>query len=333
MKDTMKNLAIRFKDGGGKQKNPEPPDTEVDDVETPDAEEDETEEELSKLFGDDEDDDDEEEEETDEEELEEPDEEEPEETDEGEEEETEPRYKKVPTEKGDQKKKEQKTFTEDEVNSIVQDRLARKDRQFREQYGQVSNKLSQLEQLTGMDADGIITHVKQAQVKSRADEWGISEEEANRILESEQKAQVMEKELGQQKQQNEQTQRMVQYDRDKQKSLSNPLVKKYEKEIDEFSQNGAALNFEPAMKYVLGQAMLEGKVDLEKDMEQKVLAERKRKKKGKTKPESGGSGGGAESYDTLSKQEKQLARNLGLSVKEYQVSKKRLDKQKKVRGN
>ncbi len=327
MKDLMESLAIRFSNGGGKTKNPEPPDAQVDDVDEPDVEED-REEELSRLFGDEEDDEDDEEDETDEDET---DEDETDEEEEETEEQQKPKYQQVPKqEEGDQKTqpKEQKTFSEEEVNKIVQDRLARKDRQFREQYNQLNNKLGQLEQLTGMDTDGIITHVKQAQVKARADDWGISEDEANRILENEQKANVMEKELGQQKQQNEQTQRMVQYDRDKQRHLSNPLVKQYESKIDEFAQNGSSLNFEPAMKYVLGQAMLEGSIDYEKDAEQKVLA--KNKRKGKTKPEKGGSGGGSESYNTLSKTEKVLAKNLGLSFKEFANEKQK--EHKKARG-
>ncbi len=327
-------LGILYANGGGKTEQPEPPDTEVDDVDAPEEDID-YEDEISKIFGNEEDDDEgDEEEESDESdeddesgEDEESDEEEEDEEPEKEEEPSkEPRYKQTP------KEKPGKTFTEEDVNRIVQDRLARKERQFQEQYKQVSDKLGQLESITGMDADKIITHVQQAQVKARADEWGISEEEANRILENEQKNQVMEQRLKTMEEENQQTKNMAQYDRDKQKFMSNPMVKQYESQIDAFAKNGAALNFEPAMKYVLGEAILEGKIDVNKDLEQKVLASRK--KKGKTKPEVPGSGGGAETQSsTLTKEEKQLARNLGLPLKEYAASKKRLEKQKKARGN
>jgi len=326
----FKELGILYAGGGANApKNQEPPDTEVDDVEAPEEEID-YEEEVSKLFGNEDEDDEDDEKETDEDE--ETEEETDDESEEDEEDEEPEEEEKVPKYKQPPKEKPSKTFTEEDVNRIVQDRLARKEKQFQEQYRQVSDKLGQLENITGMDADKIITHVQQAQVKARADEWGISEEEANRILENEQKANVMEKRVKTMEQKDQQREQMVQYDRDKQKFMSNPMVKQYEEQIDAFSKNGAALNFEPAMKYVLGEAIYEGKIDVNKDLEQKVMASRK--KKGKTKPEVPGSGGGAETQSsTLSKEEKELARNLGLSLKEYAASKKRLDKQKKARGN
>ncbi len=314
MKDIMQMLGICFAGGGGGEpQKEEAPNVEVDNVDIPDSEDDEDEElDLSHLF-------------EDEEETEEEDEEETEET---EEEETEETEEEKPVEEPEERK-----FTQAEVDRMIKDRLARKDRQYREEYGKVNQKLTQLEQLTGMNVDAITTHIRQAQVKARSDEWGISEDEAHKILENEQKAQIMEQKLRAQEQQNEQTQRIVQYDRDKQKLISKyPQAKQYENEIDEFAQNGAALGFEPAMKYVLGQAILEGKIDVEKDVEQKVLASTQRK--AKIKPEKAGSGGGAEgTTEALTKQEKQLARNLGLSTKEYLASKKKLEKQKKARGN
>jgi len=321
----MEKLGILFAGGGGDPKNQEPPDAEVDNPDVDDPKEDDLD--LSKIF--------EENEEADDEDDDEIDTGEEEETDEDEEPEEEPEDKqtKQPPKQQESEKKPEKTFTQEEVNRMIQDRLNRQRKQFEQSYTQVNSKLAELERLTGMDVDSIATNIRQAQVKARADDWGISEDEARNILENEQKAQKMEHQLRQQQQQNEQTQRMVNYDRDKQKLMSKyPQIKGYEQEIDAFAQNGAALNFEPAMKYVLGQAILEGKIDVEKDVEQKVLANTK--KKGKTKPEKAGSGGGADSsIDALSKQEKILARNLGLSYKDFLASKKQLEKQKKVKGS
>lgn len=314
MKDLMEKLGILFANGGGK-KAPEPPDTEEDDFTQPDEDAGEEEEDdYSRLF-----DEDELEDEEDDDELELPDDdEEEEETEEADEEES-------------SESDEKKLFTQAELEAILKDRLARKDRSFRQEYGVLNQKLTGLERLTGMNIDQIETHIKQAQVKSKADDWGITEEEATRILEAEQKAVVMEQQYESMRRENQQTQRMIKYDRDKAQHMSNPLVKQYMQEIDTFAQHGAALDFEPAMNFIVGKATLDGKLDIKKDIEQKTISNIR--KKSKAKPERGGTGGGADAATgSLSREEKELAINLGLSTKEYLNSKKSLESERKLKG-
>ena len=299
--------------GGGGDPKPKKdlPDTEEDDFEIPDNEEDLD---LTGLFDPDDEDED----------IDLDEEDNPDEADEAEEEDEEEEEEAPPEDEASGK-----TFTQDELEEILKERLARKDRQFQEQYKTLDEKLNRLEQLTGMNLEEIETNIRHAQVRARADEKGITEDEARNWLENEQKATVMEKKLNLMERQNETTQRQVQYDRDKSQFISDPRIKPFEKEIDQFSQNGLALPFEPAMMYVLGKAVYEKRVDIEKDVEQKTLSKIKKKSKG---PEGGGSsGGGADDsvLGGLSREEKILAHKLGVSPKEFLDSKKKLEHQKK----
>jgi len=239
-----------------------------------------------------------------------------------------------------EEEKEEKTtkveFTpeqQEKINQIVQERLMR-DRQRRgeQQHQELVEKVQALEQATGMSIDGIIDHVYRSQVKQKAEEMGITEEEAREIIENQQRVYQTEQRLAQLEEQLRRAeenqliqQRMNQYIQDRAKHINDPLVKKYIKEIDEFAGNGAALDFEPAMAYILGQKLKSGELleEIRKGTEQKTLANVKKRSKASPEP---GSQGGVSSLGSLTRQEKLLAAQLGISEKEWLEEKNKIKK-------
>ena len=200
----------------------------------------------------------------------------------------------------------QRLFTQADVDRIVQERLAR-DRKIRQ--------LRELEQLAGMDLEGILAHVKENQVKAIAEEKGISEEDARHIVENQERLRRLEEEMQAERAYREHLARTMAYQQAKMRYMNNPLVKKYEAEIDAFSQHGLLVDFEPAMNYIIGQHALMG--DLLKDVkattQQQVLAEIA--KRGKVAPEA--QANAAPQAISLTPEQKRYARALGVSEKEY----------------
>lgn len=210
------------------------------------------------------------------------------------------------------------TFTQDDVNRIVQERLAR-DRK--------SQLVRELEELAGMDIEGIVNYARQNRIRAKAEEMGISEEEAQRIIENEEKAKIMEEQMKELQAQQQATIKAIKYGQDKLKYINNPLVKKYEKEIDDFAQGGLMLEFEPAMNYILGQKLLNGELleQMKEGIEKKTLANvTKRSKIAVEKTQTGG-----QSSEYLSPTERRIAAMLGVSPKEYLEEKQKIQKTNK----
>jgi len=202
---------------------------------------------------------------------------------------------------------EAKTFTEEDVNRIIQERLAR-DRK--------SQAVRELEQITGMGIDDIIAYTRNNKIEARAEELGISTDEARAMLEKEERLAKIEQELAEERRQREFITKTIAYNQAKAKYANNPLIKKYEKEIDAFSGNGMIADFEVAMNYILGQKVIDGEIlnDIKAAAEQKTLANVA--KRSKVAPEKGGQGG-VSLASSLTKQEKLIAAALGISPKEY----------------
>jgi len=211
-----------------------------------------------------------------------------------------------------------KMLSEDEVNRIIQSRLAR-DRKTQE--------VAEIESLTGMTLEQVKQTVLKNIVDAKAEELGISEEEAKAIVAKDHKIAGLEAERKIEKEQQAEYQaamQQVKYLQDKQSYMSKPklarILKDCAAEIDEFTKNGSILSFEDGMKYVLGNKLATGELlqKVQAGSEQKAKANLQRQ--GKATPQGKVSSSKSDTL-ALTKLEKQIAANLGVSEKEYAAEK------------
>lgn len=216
-----------------------------------------------------------------------------------------------------------------EVNRIIPERLAR-DRKTQE--------VTKLEHLTGMSLEQVTQTVIDNMVNQKAEELGISEEEARTIVTEKLENAGMKAERATEKQQQAEintAMQQVNYLRDKTGFMAKPklarILKNYEAEIDQFTQNGKVLTFEDGMKYVLGTKLATGELlnKVQAGAEQKAV--RSMDKKRKAAPQSKSAGAKSETV-SLTKEERQIAANLGISAKEYAAEKLRESNSKKRRS-
>lgn len=218
----------------------------------------------------------------------------------------------------EQQKQEVKYFTQEDLDRIIQERLAR-DRK--------SKLVRELEELTGTQLEEIVNYARQHKIQQKAEELGITEEEARALIEKEEKLKEMEAQLNAYKQETEAIRRTIKYGQDKLKFINNPLVKKYEKEIDDFAQGGLMLDFEPAMYYVLGTKVANGELlqNLQEGAEKKALANITKKNKANVEKV----GNIAPTTESVPPYLKNILNGLGISVKEYLAEKEKIQKQYK----
>ncbi len=185
----------------------------------------------------------------------------------------------------------------------------------------------QLEDLTGMDMENLVKLAQKnrqdAEIQKLADDRGWTEEEARDYYFKDNQA----RQASTQVDTMSHTVKAQQYEIDKYQHLNNPLVKRYEKEIDEFSGRGEMCTFEAARRYILGLKLEQGEItsDLQSGAEKKALANMK--KKGKARVEKGSQGGksaASASVKGLSPEQREWAANFGLSPKEVAAEQKKM---------
>ena len=101
---------------------------------------------------------------------------------------------------------------------------------------------------------------------------------------------------------------------------SDPMVAKYIKEIDEFSQNGEVLDFDTAADFIVGKMARKGDLlsKIKTTTEQKTLANVNRRSK---KSVEKGSSAASPAANSLTRDELLMAKRLGISPKEYAKNK------------
>ena len=228
-------------------------------------------------------------------------------------------------------------ITQEEIDAIVESRLAR-DRKSGlvkaiESVGGVSaEELTDLLDTMRRDTDGmslkdIAAQIRQNRVESIADEQGISIEDAKKQLDAEERASKAEAKV----KAAEEREMTVTYREEKAKFISRPDVKRYEDEIDEVSKGGKVCSFEVAMYHVLGRKVLNG--DLTKEIGDSVTrkVQRENAKRGSA-PLSGGGVGGGKMSEGITKEERIIARSLGLTPEEFAEEKARMNQTRGRRG-
>ncbi len=218
-------------------------------------------------------------------------------------------------------------FTKEQVEAIVQERLARDPYR---NYGRM------LEQKTGMTLQQLNEYAEKQQeeeeVKKYAEENMVDEEEARRQVRLMRENQRYKQEFPQMQYQLQHTQAMLQYINDKAKDINNPYVKKYEKEIDAFAENGRLCSFESAKNYILGQKLLSGELldAIKSGAINKTLADIQ--KQGKVKVQGGSQSGRSSTEmaaDEVDPFQKQIAAAMGVPLKEVIAERARIMKERR----
>ena len=244
---------------------------------------------------------------------------------EGEEElEEEPEGEEEEPESSEEKKEDpppgEKLLPQSQVNEIVQGRLAK---------DALRSRAKELESLMGKPIDKILEETRQGLIQDTADEYGVSEERAQEIIAAEEKVRFLEQEQRRIQEEQQAIQAQQQYAAAKAKFANNPLAKKYESEIDNFTQNGTALDYEAGMAFILGQKVLSGELtkSIQDAAEKKTIANVQKRKKAGVESGSRGAAGGP----TLPREQVQMARALGLSQKDLANQIKEIEKSKRRR--
>ncbi len=220
-----------------------------------------------------------------------------------------------------------KTFTQEDVDRIINDRLAR-ERRNQEERAAASN-----EQQRAGEAVRNWQNDRYNEEFKRFTDFGYDDETATAMAQREvqrdtellrMKVELEERKLGEQ-----QMQKVNQYAQHRADYLARiPMAAKFVDQIDSFSQGGMLLDFDVAANQILGEKIASGELlDLIKtSTEQRTLAnvgKRQRTKvEGSGLPGSGG-------QVSLSRQERQLAKAFGLTAKEWAESKAKTAKTRK----
>ncbi|MFA6911119.1 MAG: hypothetical protein WCQ59_08355 [Candidatus Cloacimonadaceae bacterium] len=205
----------------------------------------------------------------------------------------------------------------EELNRIVPERLKR-DRK--------TQQVVHLEQLTGMTIEGVTAQVIQNMVEAKAEELGISEEEARSIISDKiENAGIKAQQANKTQEEAEISAAMqqVKYSQDKlayakKPKLARVLTKDILKEIDVFTQSGKVLTFEDGMKYVLGEKLATGELLQKAQAGAEKKALKNIQQRGKAAPQSRKTGAAKSdnAANTLTKEQRTVAASLGITSKE-----------------
>lgn len=216
-------------------------------------------------------------------------------------------------------KSENKLFTQEDIDRIIGERLARERRIQEERAIQEAEAKKQEQEMNRWWGNR-----QQEQIKRWTD-LGYEEEVAVNLAREdvarEYRLWQAEERLRQYEVQQQQRSKTTQYMTDRNEYIAkNPLAAKYIQEIDDFAQNGSVLDFQTAMKFVLGDKLIAGDLldSIKTTTEQKTLANVS--KRSKMSVEKGGSAATA-GTGNLNKSELAMAKRLGISPKEYAKNK------------
>ena len=216
-------------------------------------------------------------------------------------------------------KSETKLFTQEDIDRIIGERLARERRIQEERAIQEAEARKQEQEMNRWWGNR-----QQEQIKRWTD-LGYEEEVAVNLAREdvarEYRLWQAEERLRQYEVQQQQGSKTTQYMTDRNEYIAkNPLAAKYIQEIDDFAQNGSVLDFQTAMKFILGDKLIAGDLldSIKTTTEQKTLANVS--KRSKMSVEKGGSAATA-GAGSLNKSELAMAKRLGISPKEYAKNK------------
>jgi len=221
----------------------------------------------------------------------------------------------------------EKLFTKEQVEALINERLAR------DPYRAIGRRL---EQKTGMTLQQLDEYADRQQeeeeVKKYAEDNMVDEDEARKQVRILRENRELKARLANVEGQLPSYQRTLDYINDKARDINNPYVRKYEKEIDAFAQNGRACSFEAAKNYILGQKILSGELAeaIKSGAINKTLADIK--KQSKVKVQSGSYSGKSISEmaaDEVDPFQKQIAAMMGVPLKEVIAEKAKIQRERR----
>lgn len=182
-----------------------------------------------------------------------------------------------------------------------------------------------IEQQTGMPLDQVAAKLKEQEVQQYVEEWNIPEEKAKQIVENEEARKYLEEHLMYITERQQQQQHQMEYNSQKANYINNPIIKQYEREIDNLAQHGKYLSWDIAMKQVLGEKFAAG--ELKDNMESTAAKRMARTRKPSMSPEIGGGAGYSE--PVIPKEIQFLSAQLGVDPKESFEEYQKIEKEKK----
>ena len=188
---------------------------------------------------------------------------------------------------------------------------------------EVEESAKALEEMTGLKLPQIMQQLKEREAKTYAEEHMLPEEEAKRIVTDRYKSQQLEKQMLDIHARQQMQQRQMHYAREKEQYLNNPLVKKFEKEIDQASGYGERLGWTAAMNFIMGQKLIEGKIQ---DNIAAATEKRVNKKRSTMAPIT--QGGAAASSGSIPKEVSFFAKELGINPREAFEEYEKINRQK-----
>ena len=141
-------------------------------------------------------------------------------------------------------------FTQKQLNAI----MAQEKRISRE----AQTAIKELEALSGMPVDKLREFHRTQQTQKLADETGLTEEEAAKIVADREKARQLELRLAELEAEQKAVKRQQTYMEQKAKYANHPNVRRYEAEIDRFARENAGWDYDLAVVAVLGQKAKDG---------------------------------------------------------------------------
>jgi hypothetical protein len=134
---------------------------------------------------------------------------------------------------------------------------------------------TELQAVTGKTPQVLLDEMRAAKVAETASNYGISEEEAKRIVTIEEEHRQLKASMAALQAEQERQNRLATYQASKVKLLSNPLAKRLEQEVDAFTQEGALVGFEEGLRFIIGHKYLSGELkdEMARVTEQRVVAD------------------------------------------------------------
>lgn len=225
-------------------------------------------------------------------------------------------------------KPEEKMIPQSEVDRIIGERLARERRVQEEKLAQEEAAKKQQEEFDKTFSQRFQTrfqfHMQKLKGLGYEEEAAVemAKSEAQYDVENEIRIYLTEQRAKEFESKQQQTAKLNSYLAEKTQAVAkNPMAAKYLDEVDAFSQNGEACNFQTALAYVLGEKLLSGDLleTIKATTEQKTLANvNKRSKMSVEKGPSAASSGAS----SLTREELMACKKLGVSPKDYAKYKK-----------
>ena len=181
-----------------------------------------------------------------------------------------------------------------------------------------------IQEQTGLTLDQVAQKLKEEKIQEYADQYGMDFNAARQVHDDKEAKQYLEQHLLYLTEQQQVQQQQMQYNYEKNRHINNPMVKRFEKEIDDLSQNGRALGFELAMNQVIGEKFVTG--ELKNNMEETVSKRLAKRSKPSVSPEVGG--GAGYSQPTIPQELSFFAHKLGEDPKEVFEEHQKIQKEK-----